>query len=49
MAYKLLDMRRPGGAASTARTCSPSCGPGIAFVDGVQQEGKASKVKARAA
>jgi putative transposase len=44
-----LRQRVTKGAGSRTKGLRPLVRAGIAFVDGVQQEGKASKVKARAA
>jgi putative transposase len=49
MAYKLLEMAQARWRRVDGAHLLPLVRAGIAFVDGVQQEGKASKVKARAA
>ena len=49
MAYKLLDMAQARWRRLNGAHLLPLVRAGIVFVDGVQQEGKASKMKARAA
>jgi putative transposase len=49
MAYKLLDMAQARWRRLDGAHLLPLVGAGIVFVDGVQQEGKASKPRARAA
>jgi len=49
MAYKLLDMAQARWRRLDGPHLLPLVRAGIVFVDGVQQEGKASKMKARAA
>ncbi len=49
MAYKLLDMAQARWRRLDGGHLLPLVRAGIVFVDGVQQEGKASKMKARAA
>jgi len=49
MAYKLLDMAQARWRRLDGAHLLPLVRAGIAFVDGVQQEGKVSKPKARAA
>jgi putative transposase len=49
MAYKLLDMAQARWRRLDGASLLPLARAGIVFVDGVQQEGKASKMKARAA
>jgi transposase-like protein len=49
MAYKLLDMAQVRWRRLDGALLLPLVRAGIVFVDGVQQEGKAGKVKARAA
>jgi putative transposase len=49
MAYKLLDMAQARWRRLDGPHRLPLVRAGIVFVDGVQPEGKASKMKARAA
>ena len=49
MAYKLLDMAQARWRRLDGAHLLPLVRGGIVFADGVQQEGKASKTKARAA
>ena len=49
MAYKLLDMAQARWRRLDGASLLPLVRAGIAFVDGVQPEGKASKSKAKAA
>ena len=49
MAYKLLDMAQARWRGLDGAHLLPLVRADIAFVDGVQQEGKASKARARAA
>ena len=49
MAYKLLDMAQARWRRLDGAHLLPLVRTGIGFVDGVQQEGKASKARARAA
>jgi hypothetical protein len=49
MAYKLLDMAQARWRRLDGAHLLPLVSAGIVFVDGVQQEGKASKPRARAA
>ena len=49
MAYKLLDMAQARWRRLDGAHLLTLVRAGIAFIDGVQPEGKASKVKARAA
>ena len=49
MAYKLLDMAQARWRRLDGAHLLPLVRAGIAFVDGVQQEGKGSKPKAKAA
>jgi hypothetical protein len=49
MAYKLLDMAQARWRRLDGAYLLPLVRAGIGFVDGVQQEGKANKPKARAA
>jgi putative transposase len=49
MAYKLIDMAQASWRRLDGAHLLPLVRAGIVFVDGVQQEGKASKMKARAA
>jgi len=49
MAYKLLDMAQARWRRLDGASLLPLVRAGIVFVDGVQQEGKTSKVRASAA
>ena len=49
MAYKLLDMAQARWRRLDGAHLLPLVSAGVVFVDGVQQEGKASKPRARAA
>jgi putative transposase len=49
MAYKLLDMAQARWRRLDGAHLLPLVRAGIVFLDGVQQEGKASRTKARAA
>ena len=49
MAYKLLDMAQARWRRLDGASLLPPVRAGIVFVDGVQQEGKIAKMKARAA
>jgi len=49
MAYKLLDMAQARWRRLDGAHLLTLVRAGIAFIDGLQPEGKASKVKARAA
>ena len=49
MAYKLLDMAQARWRRLDGASLLPLVRAGILFVDGVQQEGKVSKTRARAA
>ena len=49
MVYKLLDMAEVRWRRLDGASLLPLVRAGIVLLDGVQQEGKASKVKARAA
>jgi len=49
MAYKLLDMAQARWRRLDGAHLLPLVRAGIVFVDGIQQEGKASKARARAA
>ena len=49
MAYKLLDMAQPRWRRLDGAFLLPLVRAGIVFVDGVQQEGKVTKPRARAA
>jgi putative transposase len=49
MAYKLLDMAQARWRRLDGAHILPLVRAGIVFADGVQQEGKANKMKARAA
>lgn len=49
MAYKLLDMAQARWRRLDAAHLLPLVRAGIGFVDGVQQEGRVTKTRARAA
>jgi hypothetical protein len=49
MAYKLLDMAQARWRRLKAAQLLPLVRAGIVFADGVQQEGKVGKARARAA
>jgi len=49
MAYRLLDMAQARWRRLDGASLLPLVRAGIVFVDGVQQEGKASKPRAKAA
>jgi len=49
MAYKLLDMAQARWRRLDGAHMLPLVGAGMEFVDGVQQEGKASKPRPKAA
>ena len=45
----LRDLKQRGLAAPVVAVCDGALRTGIVFVDGVQQEGKANRTKAKAA
>jgi len=49
MAYKLLDMAQARWRRLDGASLLPLVRAGIVFVDGVQQEGKVNRTKAKAA
>jgi hypothetical protein len=49
MAYKLLDMAQARWRQLNGADLLPLVRAGVGFVDGVQQEGKVNRTKARAA